>query len=268
MLDSQETVMGGTLSTRHVTSFLAISLFFGISGRADVVYNLSADWSNISNPNGPWTYRQGSSALPLVPGYSFGASVPGFMPQPAWAPSNTPGNFLPVWMKSSQTGTPSGFEPGAVQPGDVIVHSNDPFNGNGSDAANVLWASPSAGTIDISGDIWWVRALGRVNDFSVSVGGTLIATGSIADGSAFTRSAPLDFASGLLAGDTFTGIPVSAGETVELAITRGSGAGEISGINWQIDETPLTAIPEPGELWLVGFGFAFTGALRWRIKRA
>jgi hypothetical protein len=40
--------------------------------------------------------------------------------------------------------------------------------------------------------------LGRMNDFSISLGGTVIAEGNIADGSSSTRSAPLNFASALL----------------------------------------------------------------------
>jgi hypothetical protein len=256
------------LNLHPASASVAISFFLSVSAHADtVVFNLADQWSNTTNPNGPWTYREGNNALPLVSNYNFGGTIPGFTPQAAWAPSNVSGTFLPVWLKSSQTGTPSGFETGAVLPGDVIVHSNDIFNGNGSDIANVIWTSPGAGTIDISGSIWQVRNLGRINNFSVFVGGTLIAAGSISDGSAFTRSNPLAFASGLLPGDSFTGIPVSAGEIVELAITKASGAGEIDGIKWQIDESPATVTPEPGRFWLVGLGLGFIGMLRWRMKR-
>jgi len=231
-------------------------------------YSLAGQWSNTANPNGPWTYREGNEALPLVTDYNFGGTVPGFTPQPAWAPSNVGGQFLPVWLQSSQTGTPSGFEAGAVTPGDVIVHSTDGFNGSGEGIANVIWTSPSAGTIDISGDIWWVRNLGRTNDFSVFVGGTLIADGAISDGSTNTRSNPLQFASGLLLGDSFSDIPVSAGEIVELAVTRGSGAGEISDLNFQIDETTPSAVPEPaGLVLLLGLGLAGAVALRNQMKR-
>jgi hypothetical protein len=242
----------------------AIGLFFVASGRAGTIYDLATQWSNTANPNGPWTYREGSSALALVTSYNFGGSIGGFTPQAAWAPSNVGGEFLPVWLESSQTGTPSGFQAGAVLPGDVIVHSTDSFNGSGQGIANVIWTAPSAGTIDISGDIWWVRNLGRVNDFSISVGGAVVADGSISDGSSFTRSSPLAFTSGLLPGDSFSGIPVSAGEIVELAITNGSAAGEISGISLQIDESPLAAGPEPNYFWLVGLGLGLTGLLRWR----
>jgi hypothetical protein len=244
----------------------AIVFFFVASGRASTIYDLAGQWSNTSNPNGPWTYREGTSALPLISNYDFGGTVSGFTAQAAWAPSNAGGSFLPVWLQSSQTGTPFGFETGAVLPGDVIVHSTDNFNGPGHGIANVIWTAPSAGTIDISGDIWWVRNISRVNDFSVSVGGTVISDGSISDGSSFTRSSPLAFSSGLLPGDSFTGIPVSAGEIVELAITNGTAAGEIDGIGLQINEsTAVSAVPEPNYLWLVALVLALIGLrrLRW-----
>jgi len=236
--------------------FLAMILFFSALAQADT-FDLAAQWSNTSNPNGTWTYREGNNALPLVPNYDFGGTIPGFTPQPAWAPSDIGGHFLPVWLQSSQTGTPSGFYSGAVLPGDVIVHSTDVFNGSGEGIANVIWTSPEAGTIDISGDIWWVRNLGRANDFSVHVGGALVADGVISDGSIYTRSNALQFGAG--------GIPVLAGEVVELDVTQdpNSFAGEINGVNLQITES--TATPEPGSLSLLGLGLTLVAGFSRRM---
>ncbi len=195
----------------------------------------------------------------------FGGSISGFTPRAAWAPLNTLGTILPVWPQSSQTGTPGGFAPGAVLPRDVIVHSTDTPNGSGSGIASVLWTSPCAGTIDISGDIWWVRPnLRRTNDFSIAVGGAVFATGSVINGGVNTRSNLLQFSSGLLAGQSFTGIPVSAGESVELAVTQDASSpfGEISGVNFQIAELTATATPEPRDLTLLIVGLGFMPALR------
>jgi hypothetical protein len=243
----------------------AATLLFASCSRAGTVYNLGGQWSNSSNPNGVWTYREGTSALPLVPHFNFGGTIPGFTAQPAWAPSNSVGSFLPVWLQSSQTGTPAGFQPGAVLPGDVIVHSTDNANGSGHGIANVIWTSPSAGTIDIIGDIWWVRNIsGRANDFSISVGGTVIADGVISDGSIYTRANPLEFSSGVLAGDSLDQIAVSAGETVELAVTEAPSSpfGEIDGVNLQITQSSSTTTPEPGSVLLLGFGLVALAALR------
>ena len=245
----------------------AMILFLNGYSRAGTVYNLGGQWSNSSNPNGAWTYREGTSALTPVADFNFGGTIPGFTSQAAWAPSNSVGSFLPVWLQSNQTGTPAGFQPGAVLPGDVIVHSTDNANGSGHGAANVVWTSPSAGTIDINGDIWWVRNIsGRANDFSISVGGTVIADGVISDGSIYTRSNPLQFSSGVLPGDSLDNIAVSAGETVELAVTEAANApfGEIDGVNLQITESSRTTTPEPSSVALLGFGIGSLAALRFR----
>jgi hypothetical protein len=251
--------------------FFCIGVLAMIPTFSDTIdYSLTGQWSNTANPNGPWTYREGNDALPLISAYSFGGTVPGFTSQPAWAPSNTGGNFLPVWFQSSQTSTPSGFEAGSVLSGDVLLHSTDSSNGSGEGVANVTWTSPSAGVIDISGGVSWVRSLGRTNDFSIFVGGVLIADGAISDGIIFTRSNPLQFASGLLAGDSFSDIPVSAGEVVELAVMQAPNSpfGEISDVSFQINETTASAIPEPSGLALfLGLALWSAGVLRHRAKR-
>jgi hypothetical protein len=105
-----------------------VNLCLGAIGQADVGYNLSSDWSTTSNPDGPWTYRPGSSALPLVSNYDFGETAPR-----------------------------RAFEHGAVLPGDVIVHSTGPFDGVRQGIANVIQTSPGTATIEVSGDIRWVR---------------------------------------------------------------------------------------------------------------
>src|SRR5581483_2766722 len=186
---------------------LAIASFFVASASPATIYNLSAQWSNSSNPNGVWSYREGNNGLQNILNYDFAGTVSGFTPQTAWAPSNTAGTFLPVWLQSSQTGTPNGFTPGSVLPGDVIVHSQDNGNGAGKGPANVAWTAPTSGTIDISGDMWWVRQLGRVNDYSVFLNGALIAQGSVTDGSVYTRSSPLAFSA--LPGASLSNIPVT-----------------------------------------------------------
>src|SRR5260221_5955564 len=38
-------------------------------------FSLSGDWSNTTNPNGPWSYNQGSTRLPLVPVWTAGNSA-------------------------------------------------------------------------------------------------------------------------------------------------------------------------------------------------
>ncbi|PYT63153.1 MAG: hypothetical protein DMG35_05105, partial [Acidobacteria bacterium] len=60
------------------------------------VFSLSGNWSDTTNPNGPWSYNQGSTPLPLVSNWTGAGSVFVGCNQSAWAPSNSGGNFLPA----------------------------------------------------------------------------------------------------------------------------------------------------------------------------
>ncbi|MFQ5752978.1 MAG: MFS transporter, partial [bacterium] len=44
--------------------------------RAGIIYDLTADWSDASNPNGVWTYREGGNALPSVADWKNDHGVP------------------------------------------------------------------------------------------------------------------------------------------------------------------------------------------------
>src|SRR5215472_7090920 len=85
------------------------------SAGATVIADLSTDWSdssnpNTGNPNGTWQYRQGTTILPSVPSWTAAGTVP-FVNQPAWAPSDTAGNFLPAEFKATAA-TALTFSPG------------------------------------------------------------------------------------------------------------------------------------------------------------
>jgi hypothetical protein len=58
---------------------------------ASTTFSLSGDWSNTTNPNGPWSYDQGTKALPLVTAWTGAGSALVGCNQPAWAPSNNGG---------------------------------------------------------------------------------------------------------------------------------------------------------------------------------
>jgi len=79
-------------------------------------YDLVSDWSNSENPNGPWSYREGTTILPFDPSWTAGVSFP--VVQPAYQPSNVAGNFLPAWFKATSSGAD-------WQTGDVVVDTND-----------------------------------------------------------------------------------------------------------------------------------------------
>ena len=101
-----------------------------IDASGATVYDLASDWSTTANPNGPWSLNQGSTPLPLTPNFNFGGSVD--IDVPAWAPSNSGGDFLPAFFQANTT--VSGYD---WAPGDIIMHSTDPINGGSSGIANI-----------------------------------------------------------------------------------------------------------------------------------
>ena len=196
---------------------------------ATTTYSLGANWSDAANPNGTWTYRQGSFALPSVPNFDFAGSV-AMKPQPAWAPSNTAGEYLPPWFKIRSTVT--GFDSDV---GDVLVHSTDESNGANSGVANVTWISPGAGTVTLSGGLWEVRNIGRSNKWQITQNGTSVASGQLLSGDGHGRSNPERFDK--------SAITVKKDDVFQLTITRLTNSGDLVGVDWSIQFTP-TVPPE------------------------
>jgi hypothetical protein len=205
------------------------------------VYDLSSDWSNSSNPNGPWSYNQGSTPLRLVPNFNFdNTGQPSSCNQPAWAPSNAGGDFLPAFLKvnACTTAYENAEVPANVTAGDVWVHTVDSFNGNPSfGAANVLFTLPASGTAGaytISGSLWdslglSATSVSRPQDWSLFLNGVQIAAG-VLSGSVSRSQA-----------ETFSMVEnLNVGDHVELQIVKdpAADAGFIVSINLTI--TPLS----------------------------
>jgi hypothetical protein len=146
----------------RVSVYIIALSFAATPAHATVIADLSADWSNGNNPNngnpnGTWQYRQGTIDLPLVANWS-GAGTAGFT-QPAWAPSNNSGDFLPAeFQATSAAAAVFGVDSANpsqnnVLPGDVVMHTVDGFNGNPSlGVGNYLFTSRvAAGPVTISG---------------------------------------------------------------------------------------------------------------------
>ena len=68
--------------------------------------DLKVDWSDAANPNGVWTYREGSNALPHVAWWQRNAG--GWTSaQPGWADSEDGNDRAPFWFKSWLMGVKS-----------------------------------------------------------------------------------------------------------------------------------------------------------------
>nr|WP_295081654.1 PEP-CTERM sorting domain-containing protein [uncultured Roseateles sp.] len=207
---------------------------------AGTSWDLAADWSDTVNPNGAWSLNQGASPLPNVASFT-AAGTSAIPAQPAWAPSNAAGNYLPMWMKARATVADS------WQVGDVLVHSTDSSNGVGNGIANVTWTSPFSGTAKVSGALWEIRDIGRANVWTLFHNGAALATGTLVDGDGHGRLNPETF--------LFSGLAVSAGDVLMLAVASAfPRAGELAGVNFTIAQ--VSAVPEPATYLLMLGGIA------------
>jgi hypothetical protein len=222
------------------------------------IYDLAADWSNTNNgpsAGNPWSYRAGNSLLPSDPNWTW-LSAP--FAQPAWAPTNNFGNFLPAWFKSEGS-LHEAFQP-SLNPGDVVTHTWDSYNGGNNGLSNVLFTAPTSGLATISGSLIHLRSNGD-QFFEVLVDGAQL--GPMGPTEIFQRPQAFDF----------TSVPLSAGDTVELLVfgpmLGGSGVGDFVGVSETITITPHgpSAIPLPAALPVFCAGLGIVGLFSWRGRR-
>ncbi len=140
------------------------AILLSVPSHAAIAYDLAADWSFASNPNGVWTYRVGVAPLGYVQ-----ANWGGLNGSTFWA--TTPeGTIPPAW---GQVGPDNVLLTAAA--GDMVGHSTTGSNPLG----NVLWTSPGTGVIDISGqarDAW--HCCSRDDAWSLYVSDVLVASRS------------------------------------------------------------------------------------------
>ncbi len=228
------------------TCWLIAGLITLAANSQAATYNLNADWSDLLNPNGVWTYREGANALPHVNAFQ-GLSGDFASAQPAWARFDTGSSNIPSWFKSTATVN----VPHDWLAGDVVMHSTDGFNGIGSGAGNVIWTSPINGLATISGNVWMGRDIGRGNHWALFDDGGLLTEGDIASGDIYNRSSPFLFSSGSGGALVLQDIPVSVGEVFELRITKTSSPGDYAGVNFIVN-----TVPEPSSALLLLSGAA------------
>jgi hypothetical protein len=215
----------------------AIGISLSDPAAAQTVYDLGADWSEGSNPNGVWSYRHGTLALAHVASWEPGAFT---APQPGWAQSGTSTSRIPFWFKSVATPT---FPFTDWLPGDVLVHTRDDTNGIGTGTGNVAWTSPILGTVDVTGYVWMARDIGRSNEWSVWLGGTQLTSGMVASGDPYSRATPFDLAAGSGGASALDDVAVAPGDVVMLQVARTSFYGDFVGVNLTITATPAPSVP-------------------------
>ena len=250
-------------ASRIFSIALAAIGFFAPAIRAGVA-DLKTDWSESLNPHassfGTWQFNQTSTPLVHINSWQ---SIPA---QSGWGPSGTQtsSNQCPFICRSlaGLTDPTSGFGAG-YQAGDIILHSQDKYNGPTNGKTAIDWISSTNDTVTISGALWPTRTLfQRENKYTLYLNpagaNTVLASGFILEDGTITRSSPLTF-----------GIPslvIHPGDVLRLQVEQSGrvtgiqeGAGDFSGVNFTI-----TSVPEPASLLVFGLG---GGVLLLRRKR-
>ena len=255
------------LSRFCIAAAVVTSALFAFPGiGAATVYSLSGDYSDLSNPNGAWSFTQGATPLAHYAQPSDGnalnpAATNGFY---GAGPDFSIG---PIILKTTQDG--SATSPGSFPnysdndflTGDVLVHGTN--SGGGADVF-INWTAPTAGLINFNSSLWYAHGgVVRSQDITAFLGATNLGTVTITNG--VTRSTAITSLNG-------AGLSVSSGDVLAFRFvpTSGQTFGSLTGISATVDFTAASgAIPEPGTwaLMILGFGTA-GGMLRRRRSEA
>ncbi len=221
-----------------ILALLAVLAVAASTAHAGSLYDVAADFSVASNPNGVWSYGYenslGSSLQLYDVSTSQGGGIPGLE---AWNSSQldvlgTPG----IGYNSTASDITSGTD---FFPAHGVVFAPGP---NGQYCV-IRWTSPTAGTYDLltafSGNDF---VFPTSTDVHVLLDGTSLFSGGV-------------YVFGPAASFTDT-ISVKAGDTIDFAVGIGSD-GSFIGDNTGISATISTfsGVPEPGSLTLLGSGF-------------
>jgi hypothetical protein len=241
---------------------------FASSARAEI-HDLTADWSNVNNPNGPW-------ALYKAPGVHFNTLQPDWYGngsnQLAWADASGPNPFpphplVPMWAKAvGDVGTLSGdpIYNGFVNTGTVFMHSAETFR-TGTDFSSVVWTTPSDGYIHIYGGVWMSKAFSdRPHYWELRKNGVPFTGGPLTYGDSYDKNNPFYFANGTGGSSATTLVPVNQNDAVELLIYKN---GDFLAPGTFVATTlAIEHIPEPGTAMML-LGIAFAGVAAHRRRR-
>jgi hypothetical protein len=226
------------------------------SQAAPGLYSLNADWSDVSNPHGAWSYNLNSVPISEHQTFWWGQSGWGYLwiGDGAVMKGSSPGGMVDPW--GALTPPPHDW-----QPTDVVLHALSVPYGGVTSFLNVTWTSPADGFIDLSGRAWDAQIFpDRDVSWSLTIGGDLFAARSSVLG-LYRTDAGAQFAANLIGTHGLTGIPVTQGEVVEFAVAAQTYYGQFVGLDENVMFTP---VPEPRSALLLLIGVVGFG---WSVKR-
>lgn len=216
--------MMNVVNVMRVAPALACAAILATAAAGDPLsWSISSDWSDVNNPNGPWSLRIGDGA-PLR-GHS------------TWNGQLVWGGIPCGWFRSD--GSEGG--PHCWQAGDVVTHT---CNSGDPDAAMVIrWVSPVNGVVDVSGSLWWgcvPDQFFRANDWAVTFNGVRLTggVGTIGSGCGCGRDNPIPFEGGSGGPRALKNLPVRFGDEIQLVVSRNAnsyqGWGSFTGVTFEI----------------------------------
>ena len=217
----------------------AVSFFipFSFPHALAIVSDVSADWSDVANPNGFWSYNDGLGALPTNNPNWVGLG------NNAWSVSASGLGHIPSWGKWIVDPTVSGIDDMMI--GDVFTHSWDTANGiPGRAPSELVWTSTSNGQVTVSGDVWLGRNIERAVNWEILKNAASMTGGSLFDGDIYSRLSPFDISTGSGGAAVLQNIPVVAGDQIILRLVTTSSLGEFVGVSYSIDFSPESQ-PQP-----------------------
>jgi hypothetical protein len=262
---------------------MGLSFLAGSGARADLTFNLAADWSDTANPKGPWSYNI-APGVPLTNHLAdydpnrvvFASTQPAYAPGPVTAfASNNPGHIA-SFLKSVATTKDSRDD---FPIGHVYMHGDDPFNSPTSyenSIAGITWTSTTAGTATISGGLWEVsKYLGRTENWRLSLNGHVLTSGVLRPTDPYGSADPFEFSLGTGGAGALV-VSLAPHDVLNLEVFRsGNEPATLVGVDWSIDVAVASSTPEPSSLITAGIGISLILAargcgradIRWRTAR-